>query len=125
MSSTEPIRVERRCGQRFDYSASVLLTVCEEDRSGTGFTQDLSARGALVWTDLPLREGEIVEMALVMPALITLAEDMNVRCHARVVRVQHSPGNIRDAVALRIEKYDFPHQVRAVQPHSPAHVARP
>lgn len=125
MASTEPIRVERRCGQRFDYSAPVLLKLCGENLSGTGFTQDLSARGALVWTDLPLREGQVVDVALIMPALITLAEDMNVCCQARVVRVQHTPGSIRDAVALRIEKYDFPHQVRAIHSHPSAHLARP
>jgi PilZ domain. len=57
VSSTEQNRIERRCGQRFAYQLPVLLRVPSEDRSGSGFTQDLSSRGALLWTDFPLSEG--------------------------------------------------------------------
>src|SRR5947207_4979587 len=68
MTNAEQNRIERRSGQRFGYQIPVLLRVPSEGHTGAGCTQDLSARGALVWTDLPLKEGALVEMTLVMPA---------------------------------------------------------
>src|SRR6266851_3646206 len=80
MTQAEQNRIERRCGQRFEYQLPVLLRVPADGRSGAGFTQDLSSRGALLWADFPLREGMMIEMTLMMPAEITLAEDMSVSC---------------------------------------------
>ncbi|HZR63655.1 MAG TPA: PilZ domain-containing protein [Terriglobales bacterium] len=106
MTSADQNRIERRCGQRFPYQVSVLLRVINQSQSGSGFTQDLSSRGALVWTDLPLAEGDMVDMTLVMPSEITLANDMNVCCRARVVRREQADGG-KPAVAVHIEHYDF------------------
>lgn len=106
MTAPEQNRVERRCGQRFPYQVPVVLRVPGETRSGAGFTQDLSSRGAMLWTDLSLSEGQLVEMTLVMPSEITLADDMNVCCRARVVRREQVDGG-KPAVAIHIEHYDF------------------
>ena len=106
MTSPEQNRMERRCGQRFPYQVPVMLRVPGEARSGSGFTQDLSSRGAMLWTDLALAEGELVDMTLVMPSEITLADDMNVCCRARVVRREQVEGG-KPAVAVHIEHYDF------------------
>jgi hypothetical protein len=121
MTSAAENRIERRCGQRFPYQIPVLLRVPDEGRSGSGFTQDLSSRGALVWTDLPLSEGTMVELTLVMPSEITLAEDMNVCCRARVLRLEHCE-NRKPAVAVKIERYEFPHhEVPVLQQHTSGH----
>jgi hypothetical protein len=115
MESAEQVQIERRCGQRFPYQVSVVLRDPDGSRSGTGFTQDLSSRGALIWTDFPLTEGQAIDMTFVMPSEITLAEDMSVICRARVLRVQRAEGD-KPAVAVRIEHYDFPHgEVPALQ----------
>lgn len=106
MSSAEENRIERRSGQRFPYQVPVVLQA-PAPPSGTGFTEDLSSRGALIWTDFPLSEGQVVEMTLVMPSEITLAEDMSVRCRARVLRRAHSAADHRAAVALRFEHYEY------------------
>ena len=106
MTSTEQNRVERRLGQRFPYQVPVTLRVPGETRTGSGFTQDLSSRGAMLWTDLCVAEGQIIEMTLVMPSEITLADDMNVCCRARVVRCEHAEGG-KPALAVHIEHYDF------------------
>jgi len=108
MSNTEPNRIERRSGQRFAYQIPVVLRDRSHSRTGAGCTQDLSSRGALVLTDYPVSEGEFVELLLVMPSEITLAEDMNVCCHAHVVRREQAEGR-KAAIALRIERYDFLH----------------
>jgi hypothetical protein len=106
MASADENRLERRSGQRFPYQIPVLLSVPGKERSGSGFSQNLSSRGAMVWTDLGLSEGDLVEMTLVMPSEITLAEDMKVRCRVRVVRRGEAEGG-KQAFAVRIEHYDF------------------
>jgi hypothetical protein len=113
MTGAEQNRVERRCGQRFPYQLPVMLRVPGETRTGSGFTQDLSSRGAMLWTDLSLAEGQIVEMTLVMPSEITLADDMNVCCRARVMRCDQVNGG-KPAVAVHIEHYDFLRQAPPV-----------
>ena len=113
MTGAEQNRVERRCGQRFPYQLPVMLRVPGETRTGSGFTQDLSSRGAMLWTDLSLAEGQLVEMTLVMPSEITLADDMNVCCRARVMRCDQVNGG-KPAVAVHIEHYDFLRQENPV-----------
>jgi PilZ domain len=127
MTSAEQNRIERRSGQRFAYQIPVILRVPSEGRTGAGCTQDLSARGALVWTDLPLTEGALVEMHLVMPSEITLAEDMNVCCRAHVMRLERSEGS-KPAVAVKIERYEFMNlEASALQQHTlrEEHLVRP
>src|SRR5690242_17583950 len=105
MTDAEHSQIERRSGQRFAYQVPVLLRTAAEGHSGVGCTQDLSSRGARVLTDFPLAEGQLVEMTLVMPSEITLAEDMKVCCHARVVR-RETAEDSKPAVAIRIDRYD-------------------
>lgn len=106
MSSAEQNRIERRSCQRFEYQVPILLKVSGQERSGTGFTQNLSSRGAMLWTDFSLCEGEVVDMTLVMPSEITLADDMSVCCRARVLRREQADSG-KPAIALRIEHYEF------------------
>lgn len=116
MATAEQLRIERRSGYRFDqYQVPVGLR-CADGRSGNGFTLNLSSRGALVWTDMPLCEGECVDVTLVMPAEICMAEDTSVRCQARVVRLQANADHGKPNVAIRIEHYEFlPRQFAPVQ----------
>ncbi len=115
--------MERRCGQRFEYQLPLTLRVPANGRSGAGFTQDLSSRGALLWTDFPLCEGMMIEMTLVMPSEITLGEDMSVCCRARVLRLEPHRDKEKPAVAVRIEHYEFLHdQVPVLQQHTPVQV---
>lgn len=73
-----------------------------------------------MWTDVPLRADEMVEMTLVMPSEITLAEQMSVRCRARIIRQQGDSDRGKVAVALRIEHYDFlPRELTPLQQHAP------
>jgi hypothetical protein len=122
MTASDENRIERRCGQRFPYQLPVLLRMPNESLSGAGVTQDLSSRGAMVWTDFPVTVGVTLEMSLIMPSEIMLAEAMDVCCRARVVRVESSEGQ-KTAIAVQIEHYDFPHRVAAaLQQHAPVHL---
>jgi hypothetical protein len=88
--TTPPVGVERRIGQRFPFNLPVSLRDVSCSTEGFGFTQDLSSRGAFLFTDMPLREGTEIELTLRMPSEITLGENMRVRCRGRVLRIVQS-----------------------------------
>ena len=119
MSTAAPIRVERRSGHRFEqYQVAVLLRT-SDGQSGNGFSLNLSSRGALLKTDFPLQEGQTIEITLAMPSEITMAEDLSVRCRAKVLRFQPGCDHSKPAVALRIEHYEFlQREVAPVPTHS-------
>ena len=58
-------------------------------------------------TDLPMAEADAVEITLVMPSEITLAENMRVRCRGRVLRVLPSAMDAGSVVAVQLEGYEF------------------
>jgi hypothetical protein len=82
-----PVGVERRVGQRFAYNLPVCLRDISTAAEGLGFTQDLSSRGAFLFTDMALSENAEIELTLKMPSEITLGENMRVRCRGRVLRI--------------------------------------
>jgi PilZ domain len=82
-----PLGVERRIGQRFAFNLPVSLRDVSTAVEGLGFTQDLSSRGAFLFTDMALSEGAEIELTLRMPSEITLGENMRVRCRGRVLRI--------------------------------------
>jgi hypothetical protein len=85
--TTSWVSVERRIGQRFAFNLPVSLRDVATAAEGLGFTQDLSSRGAFLFTDMALSEGAEIELTLKMPSEITLGENMRVRCRGRVLRV--------------------------------------
>jgi PilZ domain len=85
--TTPPVVVERRIGQRFAFNLPVSLRDTSTAVEGMGFTQDLSSRGAFLFTDMALTEGAEIELTLKMPSEITLGNSMRVRCRGRVLRV--------------------------------------
>jgi hypothetical protein len=85
--TTPSAGVERRIGQRFAYNLPVSLRDISTAAEGLGFTQDLSSRGAFLFTDMALSENAEIELTLRMPSEITLGENMRVRCRGRVLRI--------------------------------------
>jgi len=67
----------------------------------------LSARGAFFCTDFSLAEGDAIELTLVMPSEITLAENMKVRCRGTVMRVVPPLSGTRFEVAVHLQGYEF------------------
>ena len=104
---TEPVHLERRAAQRFEFHLPVSIRLSGTDREGSGFTQDLSARGALLYTDFALAPNDAVELTLVMPSEVTLAENMRVRCRGRVLRVSPAGGCTKCGVAVHLDGYEF------------------
>jgi hypothetical protein len=104
---TTPDCLERRCGQRFDLQVPVSLKPAGSQHESSGFTQDLSSRGAFVFTDFPLAQGEDVEITLVMPSEITLGESMRVRCQGTVLRVVQPSVGTMLGVAVHFSNYEY------------------
>lgn len=104
---TEPAHIERRAAQRFDFHLPVSVRKSGGDAEGSGFTQDISARGAFFYTEFQLDGGENVELTLVMPSEITLAENMKVRCKGKVVRVVKPATGNKLGIAVHLEGYEF------------------
>jgi hypothetical protein len=104
---TDQVQLERRAQQRFDFQLPVSVRLSGSEQEGCGFTQNLSARGALFHTDLPLSQADAIELTLVMPAEITLAENMRVRCRGKVLRVLSSAVGTRSVVAVHLDGYEF------------------
>jgi len=105
MSDDQVVQVERRAAHRFDFHLPVAIQAEGAEREGFGVTQNLSARGAFFYTDLPLALGMGVKLTLVMPSEITLAENMRVRCPGKVMRIAAMTN--KSAVAVSLEGYEF------------------
>ncbi len=97
--------IERRAAQRFDFHRSVSIRRGSEE--GLAFTQDLSARGMFLYTDMVLHAGEDLEVVLDMPSEITLSADTRVRCQVRVLRVIPAASSQKSGVALLVRNYEF------------------
>jgi hypothetical protein len=95
--TTPPVGVERRIGQRFAFNLPVSLREVSTAAEGLGFTQDLSSRGAFLFTDMALSEGAEIELTLEMPSEITLGENMRVRCRGTVLRIAKPTDTSKDS----------------------------
>jgi hypothetical protein len=103
--SADPIRLERRVGQRFELH--LPLAIHFDGRSAPGFTQDLSGRGIFFYAEAAPSAGSVVELTFTMPSEITLAESMRVRCRGRVLRVSPSEAGGQNGIAVRLESYQY------------------
>jgi PilZ domain-containing protein len=103
--NSEPVRVERRAGQRFE--VNLPLAVLFDGRTFCGFTQDVCSRGVFFYTDAALPQGAWVELILTLPSEITLAESMRVRCRGRVLRTSDPSPQRRNGIAVRFESYQY------------------
>lgn len=68
-------------------------------------TRDVSFRGLYFLVEHAVSTGMTIEFVLTLPQQITLAGDVNIRCFARVLRVEGD--GPRQGVAARIERYEF------------------
>ena len=103
--STDPVRVERRSGQRFQLH--LPLTIHVDGKAVPGFTQDVSSRGLFLYSEAQLAEGTVVELTFTMPSEITLGESMRVRGRGRVLRVDPSQAGPRNGVAVQLDSYQY------------------
>ena len=104
---TSPVRFERRASQRFEFQVPVCIRSANGEREQLGFTQNLTARGAFLYTDLSLEPGTEIELTLVMPAEVTLSESARVRCLGRVTRAIPPVSGSKWGLAVQVHQYEY------------------
>jgi hypothetical protein len=138
MTSSSPVGVERRIGQRFPFNLPVSLRDVSTAAEGLGFTQDVSSRGVFFFTVMALNEGTEIELTLKMPSEITLGESMRVRCRGHVLRIvnaadigwkpapaTHTEINLADAGSIESKPAEIKNaEVRGVQVSGQVEVGR-
>lgn len=99
--------VERRAARRFSMSlpVKVRFSAGGDMAEKQGETRDVSFRGLYFLIEGNPDAGSSIEFVLTLPRQITQAGDVNIRCYARVLRVE--PHNGRHGVAARIDRYEF------------------
>lgn len=97
---------DRRAMRRFSMKVPAAVRVSGIPNEFVTETQNVSARGIFFYLDRLMTEGARVEVTLNFPPEITLADHLQVRCIARVVRVESTIAT-RTGVAAMIHEYEF------------------
>jgi hypothetical protein len=105
---------DRRLMRRFSMRLPAAVRVSGIPNEFTTETENVSSRGIFFYLDRWMTEGARVEVTMNFPPQVTLADALQVRCLARVVRVQPVTST-RTGVAAMIEEYEF---VRSEQAQS-------
>jgi hypothetical protein len=98
---------ERRTSRRFTMALAVKVRsngpegIVEQP----GRTRDVGFRGLYFTTDADYQLDSEIEFVLTLPKEVTQANDVNIRCRGRVVRIE--PYNNTRGIAARIERYEF------------------
>lgn len=97
---------DRRAMRRFAMKLPALVRVSGIPTPFATETENVSARGLFFYLDRWLTEGSRVEVTMDFPPQVTLADPLQVRFLARVMRVESNTPT-RTGVAATIEEYEF------------------
>jgi hypothetical protein len=100
-------KTERRGGERVPVRVPLTISATETNLQATGHTRDLSSNGIFFYTDFPIRQGNNVEMVLILPPELTSGEKRWVCCQATVVRVEDDAEGNRHGVAAKVRTMEF------------------
>jgi hypothetical protein len=97
---------DRRALRRFSMKLPASVRISGIPNEFPTQTENVSARGVFFYGDRWMSEGSRVEVTMSFPPQVTMADALQVRCTARVVRVE--PQTVeRSGVAAAIEEYEF------------------
>ena len=99
---------EVRTGQRFPMALAVKIKNGKSGRKGSATTDNLSAAGVFITTDLPFRKGTKVNFEITLPSsIVGSSNDVNMNCDGRVVRIDSPKNGKKRGVACVIDRYHF------------------
>jgi hypothetical protein len=99
---------DARTGRRFPLNLPVKLKDGKSGRKHPASTNNLSAAGVFITTNLPFRKGSKLSFQITLPApVIGSKSDVEVNCAGRVIRVDAPARGKRRGVACIIDKYQF------------------
>ncbi|HSK43038.1 MAG TPA: PilZ domain-containing protein [Candidatus Binatia bacterium] len=97
---------EKRTTRRFSLDLPISVKFLDNGRRElSGRTRDVSSRGVFMYLDSKITTGAPIEFVMTLPAEITLADPIRVRCTGKILRVDQAGQG--QGVAVTIEKYDF------------------
>jgi hypothetical protein len=98
---------DTRTGRRYPLSLPVKIKGANSGRAQAATTDDLSAAGVFITTNLPFRKGSKLSFQITLPsAVIGSTNNVEVNCAGRVIRVDGTKGK-RRGVACVIDRYRF------------------
>lgn len=100
-------KTERRSRERIPVQIPVTITATETNLPARGQTRDLSSNGIFFYTDFPIRQGNNVEMVLILPPELTSGKKRWVCCQATVVRVEDNLDGKKHGVAAEVREMQF------------------
>ena len=99
---------DSRTGRRFPLTLPVKIKGGNSSRSQSATTNNLSAAGVFITTNVPFRKGSKLNFQITLPALVIGAKsDVEVKCTGRVIRVDTPSSGKRRGVACVIDRYQF------------------
>ena len=102
------VTTERRGRTRYPLRLPLAVRSADPPAGREIFTEskDVSSQGVFFFLAQPLKAGSPLEITMTLPAEITRAEPVRVRCEARVQRSQRLEEG-RVGIAAKIERYRF------------------
>ena len=100
-------KTERRAGERIPVQVPVTITATDTNLQAKGQTRDLSSNGIFFYTDFPIRQGNNVEMVLILPPELTSGKKRWVCCQATVIRVEDNLDGKKHGVAAEVREMQF------------------
>ena len=99
--------MERRANRRFRIKLPMRVRWTTKSGNGEAQTEseDITSRGVYFFLPIEIENGSWVELVIVLPQEITLAEPVCARCHGRVRRTEIKMDRV--GVAAEIERYQF------------------
>lgn len=97
---------DRRAMRRFAMKLAASVRVAGIPSTFPTETENVSARGLFFYLDRWMTEGSRVEITMNFPPEVTLADPLQVRFLAQVIRVEPRTAT-RTGVAAMIEEYEF------------------
>ena len=95
---------ERRFGKRIAARVSTKMRTAEGVEHSV-HTRDISSNGVFLYTQSCMKEGNDVELVLILPPELTSGEKCWVCCQATIVRVEESARGF--GVAAQIRRMDM------------------
>lgn len=96
--------IERRSATRFQLK--LPLTLRFDGKEIAAFTNDVSARGVLFYSDSDQFGNNPLEFDITFPPEITLSTSLRVRCRGTIVRIM-PPSPMGIGIAATIHNYEF------------------
>ena len=104
-----PDGADRREARRFNMTLPIrLLLQNSQPQELAGQTRDVSYRGLYFLAEANFKIGSAIDFVITLPQQVTRSNDVNIRCHGEVVRIE-STQNGRTGVAAKIDRYEFLH----------------